>query len=242
MKLSYLFTSKTGLRRSVNEDYVDVFEIEDGLLAVVCDGLGGNKGGEVASRLAVTSIYKYFVDNPEDDILFRIKSSVFYANAQILAASGKNRDLSGMATTVVMLYLNKKQGYFGHVGDSRIYFYSASGLDQITRDHSLVQKLLDDGHINEHEAEAHPHKNVIMRAVGDKNSLEVDTNIISFERTEPWKFFLCSDGVSNFVRKEELAALLAGDDLEYISKTLSVLIEERGAPDNYSFVIISNQV
>ncbi len=242
MKLNYIFSSRTGLRRSINEDYVDVFEVEDGLLAIVCDGLGGNKAGEVASKLAVSSIYNSFIGSEAKDLLVRIKEAIKFANEQLIHSADKNSEFKGMATTAVVLFIDKNFANWGHVGDSRLYFYTRNQVSQLTKDHSFVQKLLDDGYISSKDAENHPHKNVIMRALGDKTNLEVDTEKIKFLKNESWKFLLCTDGVSNVVSRQELAEHLAYDDLEFISKSLSKLIDERGAPDNYSFIIISNQV
>lgn len=242
MKLNYIYSSRTGLRRSINEDYVDVFEVEDGLLAIVCDGLGGNKAGEVASKLAVSSIYNSFLGSNSQDYQARIHDSIRFANQQLITASANNSEYKGMATTSVVLFINKNLAYWGHVGDSRLYYYNKNQIIQVTKDHSFVQKLLDDGYISVKDAEHHPHKNVIMRALGDKLNLEIDTDVIKFHKNESWKFLLCTDGVSNVLTKPELAQHLSQDNLEYISKSFSQIIEERGAPDNYSFIIISNQI
>lgn len=242
MKVNYIFSSKTGLKRTSNEDYADVFEVEDGLLAVVCDGLGGNNAGEVASKMTVGSIYEYFKNNPEEDYLSRILNSVKMANEKLKEHALENSELSGMATTAVIVYLNKSFAFWGHVGDSRIYFYLNGNLTQITKDHSYVQRLLDDGYINAEQAENHPHKNVIMRALGDKIDVEVDNNYFPIKKNEPWKFFLCTDGVSGVISGEEIKKFLQINDLESASHKISNLILDRGAPDNFSFVIISNQV
>ena len=241
MKLSYIYSSRVGLKRSSNEDFVDIFEIGDGLLGVVCDGLGGNNAGEEASKIAVNIIYSYFIDHPEEEIQERIGSAVIAANRYIIQMASKSAELRGMATTAEVLFIDKNKAYWGHVGDSRIYFFLDSQLRQVTKDHSLVQKLLDNGHITQKEADNHPQKNIIMRALGDKLSVEVDTNVIMLDKTKNWKFLVCSDGVSNMFRKNELEAVLKESDLEKLSKTLSSIIEERGAPDNYSYIIVSNQ-
>ncbi|MCE1188133.1 MAG: Stp1/IreP family PP2C-type Ser/Thr phosphatase [Ignavibacteria bacterium] len=241
MKLSYIYSSRTGLRRNTNEDFVDVFEVDDGLLAVVCDGLGGNNAGEVASQLAVSNIYSSFMENTLDEIPVRISMAVLAANRAIIEASEKTPDYKGMATTVVTLFINQHAAYWGHVGDSRIYYWEENVIRQITKDHSVVQKLLDEGLITAKEADKHPHKNVIMRALGDKSNVMVDTDTLELQKAKRWKFLLCSDGVSNVISSKELENLLKNNDLEQMSKTLSAMIEDRGAPDNYSYVIISNQ-
>lgn len=242
MKVNYIFSSKTGLKRSSNEDYADVFEVEDGLLAVVCDGLGGNNAGEVASKLTVGAVHQYFAENPSEDYLSRVVNSVKVANEKLKEHATENPDMAGMATTVVMVYLNKSYAFWGHVGDSRIYYANNGDLTQITKDHSYVQRLLDDGYISAEQAENHPHRNVIMRALGDKIDVEVDNNYFPIKKNEPWKFFLCTDGVSGVITADEIRKFLQINDLEAASSKIADLILDRGAPDNFSFVIISNQV
>jgi protein phosphatase len=242
MKLSYIYSSRVGLKRTSNEDYVDIFEIEDGLLGVVCDGLGGNNAGEEASKLGVATIHDYFIEHQEEEFRERIENAVIIANRAIINAASQDSELRGMATTAEVLFIDKNSAYWGHVGDSRIYYLLENRLSQVTKDHSLVQKLLDNGHITQKEAENHPQKNIIMRALGDKLSVEVDTDVIQLEKMKRWKFLLCSDGVSNVFRQNELESLMKEDDLEKLSKALSATIEDRGAPDNYSYIIISNQI
>jgi protein phosphatase len=242
MKLNYIYSSRTGLRRETNEDFVDVFEVDDGILAIVCDGLGGNNAGEVASKLAVQTIYNYFLEKPDQEYLERLTDAISEANSEIARMALSSSDYRGMATTVVALFLNQQHAIWGHVGDSRIYYWEPRGITQITKDHSLVQKLLDDGFITLKEAENHPHKNVIMRALGEKTEIQVDGDVFPIEKNKQWKLLLCTDGVSNVITKNELHALLLTDDLEIISKQLSLAIDERGAPDNYSYVIINHQL
>lgn len=242
MKINYIFTSKTGLKRSGNEDYADVFEVEDGLLAVVCDGLGGNNAGEIASKLAVSTIRDYFIQNNDEDYLSRMNNAVKTSNIRIKESALRTPEHQGMATTAVALYLNKNYAFWGHVGDSRIYFFYQNKLTQVSKDHSYVQRLLDDGYISPEQAETHPHRNVIMRALGDKPDIEVDHDYFTVQRNEPWKFFLCTDGVSGVLNNDEIEQLLIPSDLEFITNKFTKAIEERGAPDNFSFVIISNQV
>jgi protein phosphatase len=115
-------------------------------------------------------------------------------------------------------------------------------LMQLTKDHSLVQRLVDDGYITEEDAERHPNRNVIMRALGDKDQLVVDYNYLFLKENESWKFLMCSDGVSGVLTKEEIKTFLSKDNLQAISKNISDEIEMRGAPDNFSFVIISNKI
>jgi len=239
MHYTYTSLSKTGFRREENEDALGVFEVEGGLLAIVCDGLGGNKAGEVASQLSVEIIYDSFVKSKSGDYLERINFAVQEANNIVFDKSLNNPNLKGMATTVEVLFLSDTTIYWGHIGDSRIYFFKDNKLKQLTKDHSLVQKLVDEGMLTSKDAEFHPNKNIITRALGDTPSVEVDLNKLKFDSGNSCLFIVCTDGVTAEVNNDELEEILMLGNSEEISEKLSSIIEERGAPDNYSFVLIS---
>jgi PPM family protein phosphatase len=237
MSYRYLFISKTGLHRDKNEDAVAVFPLESGLLIILCDGLGGNRGGEVASSLSVETVHETFINSNEDDYLERIRKSVRSAHDLLLDHSGIHFDLKGMATTIEVLYLNNTHAYWAHVGDSRIYHLKNGKLKQITKDHSLVQKLVDEGYLTLKEAENHPNKNIIMRAIGDNQDVEIDLSKIKINEGDSSKFFICSDGVTAVIKDYEIENLLNLYPIEDASEKFIKVIEERGAPDNYTFVI-----
>jgi protein phosphatase len=245
LNYNYLKLSKIGFKRFTNEDAIGVFETPEGLLAIVADGLGGNRAGEVASQMCVESIHNHFTSLTASNYLERIKIAITKANATIIEAASGNPHLNGMATTADVLFLNGINAYWGHVGDSRIYSFSDKKLSQITKDHSLIQRLVDDGYLTIQEAETYPNKQIITRAVGDSNSLEIDLSKIKLPMdskgvpVDDCKFFMCTDGVSGIVNNSELQSLLKQNILNIISEKLSKLIEERGAPDNYSFIIIA---
>jgi PPM family protein phosphatase len=242
MSYKYLNISRTGLKRSNNEDSAAVYETENGLLVVLCDGLGGNRGGEIASSLTVQSVYEFFISSSEDDILDRIKTSVISANDLLIQKAADDHELKGMATTVEVLYLNYSHAYWGHVGDSRIYYLKGGKLKQVTKDHSLVQKLVDEGFLTLKEAENHPNKNIIMRAMGDNSELEIDTSKIKINTSESSKFFICSDGVTAVLRDYEIENILNIYSMEEASDKFIKVIEERGAPDNFTFVIAETKL
>lgn len=241
MILSYIYTSKTGLKRSVNEDFANVFELDDGLLCVVCDGLGGNVAGDTASKLAVSTIENYFRINTHEEHLTRLNNAILKANEQIVKAGKSDSQYKGMATTAVVLFIHENKACWGHVGDSRIYLAKHDSMIQLTKDHSLVQKLVDNGYITEREAEQHPQRNIIVRALGDKQDVIVDFDYFYLDENESWKFLLCTDGVSGVVDKEELYSYLRNENLNEISTLLTKEIEERGAPDNFTFIIVANK-
>ncbi|MBX2977176.1 MAG: Stp1/IreP family PP2C-type Ser/Thr phosphatase [Ignavibacteriaceae bacterium] len=241
MILSYIYTSKTGLKRSANEDFANVFEMEDGLLCIVCDGLGGNNAGDTASKLAVATIEDYFRSNPHEEHLTRLSNAILKANEQIYRVGRSDSQYKGMATTVVVLFIHENKACWGHVGDSRIYISKQDSIVQLTKDHSLVQKLVDNGYISEREAEIHPQRNIIVRALGDKPEVVVDFDYFFLNEDEPWKFLLCTDGVSGVLERDELYSFLRNENLNEISHLLSKEIEERGAPDNYTFIVVANK-
>jgi protein phosphatase len=238
MNCTYITISKEGLIRTENEDSLGVFKIDNGLLTIVCDGLGGNNAGEVASQLAVDTVYKHFKDSLRDNYPERIKSSVMEANNTIFEKAHSNSDLQGMSTTVEILFIKDNKAYWGHIGDSRIYIFVDDKLTQITKDHSFVQRLVDEGVLSEKEAEVHPNRNIITRALGDSIAVEVDMNIVEIPSQKEVLFFVCTDGVSGVIDNNELEGIFRLNDINYISLKISDLIEERGAPDNFSFVLI----
>jgi len=128
--------------------------------------------------------------------------------------------------------------YWGHIGDSRIYHLKSKRLNQITKDHSLVQKLLDEGYITHKQAANHPQKNVIVKALGDSETIEPDISKIRINLNEGNKFFICSDGVSNLINDEELEEVLILNDLEVMKNKIIKMIKLRGAGDDYSFIIV----
>jgi PPM family protein phosphatase len=237
MEYKYVSLTDIGLKRADNEDSLGIFEIEDGILAIVCDGLGGNKAGDVASQLSVNKVYDYFKSSKQEDYLERIKYSILEANNSILKKAASSNNFRGMATTIEVLFLKNNHAYCGHVGDSRVYCLLNGKLKQLTKDHSLVQKLLDEGVLTLQEAENHPNKNIIMRALGDNSPVEIDLCTTDFNENDDYLFFLCTDGVTSVIRDIELEIILSNYDR--IKKTLSEMIEERGAPDNFSFVVIT---
>ncbi len=243
MKFNYLAVSEIGQSRNKNEDAYGVYVVDDGLLVIVCDGLGGNKAGDIASQYSVKKIFNSFSNSSDEDYLVRIKNSIKNAHSGLIEEGENNYNFSGMATTAEVLYINDNYAYWGHVGDSRIYHLSKNKLKQLTKDHSLVQKLVDEGYLSLKEAENHPNKNIIMRALGDSDELEIDLSKVKITNSgSDDLFFVCTDGVSGVIDNNELENILILKDLHNISANLKNIIEERGAPDNYTFVIVSKNI
>ena len=240
MDYTYTTISIVGFIRTENEDSLGVFKIDNGLLTIVCDGLGGNNAGEVASQLAVGIVYNHFKDSLKNNYLERIKSSVIEANKIIYNKATSDSDLKGMSTTVEIIFIKDNRAYWGHIGDSRIYIFVDDKLTQITKDHSFVQRLVDEGILSKEEADVHPNRNIITRALGDTIPVEVDLNIIDIHPQKEVFFFVCTDGVNGVIDNKELQEIFKLNDIDNISHKISNLVEERGAPDNFSFVLIKN--
>ncbi|GAB6282553.1 MAG: Stp1/IreP family PP2C-type Ser/Thr phosphatase [Ignavibacterium sp.] len=240
MILDYISVSNIGQKRKRNEDYVGIYSIGDRLLVILCDGIGGNNAGDVASRITVESISEYFNLIDLVNTSEKIKASILAANDILLKISDVNAQYKGMSTTLALALFQGNQMFWSNVGDSRIYFKINSELKQLTKDDSLVQKLLDNGFINEEQALNHPNKNVVIKSVGENKNLEFEVNSFYLNEKDKWKIFLCTDGVTNVLSDQEIDDILNNIDLQFIKQTLINRIEERGAPDNYSFIIIQN--
>lgn len=241
MKYNYTSISKPGFKRAENEDYLGIFNIDNGLLCIVCDGLGGNNAGEIASKLSVETIQTSFQLSTLSDHLEKIKLGILDANQLLLDKTAVEYNLRGMGTTVEAFYLTDSTAYWGHVGDSRIYNFKKGKLKQLTKDHSLVQRLIDEGYLSIKEAENHPNRNIITRALGEQTAIDMDLSKLKLSPDEYNLFFICTDGVSGVIRDTELERLLNNRDIHSIAENITALVEERGAPDNFSFVLIEKK-
>ena len=241
MIVNYIFASHLGKRRSVNEDFVNVFNLEDGLLSILCDGLGGNRAGDVASKTAVERIHQYFIENQQVDPLTKIKDALVDAHSTLFKMGNESPNYKGMATTAVVVFITGNTIYWGHIGDSRLYMLKDDKLTQITKDHSLVQKMVDNGLISPKQAEKHPHRNIIVKALGEEKDCQPDLDYFYLNDDEQFKLLLCTDGVCGVLNSDEITNLLAeGNNLEVISQNFFQQIEEYGSPDNFSYIIINN--
>lgn len=237
MGFKYLKFTKAGFEKKFNEDAVEVVETGEGLLCVLCDGVGGDFGGDVAARIAIKSAVYFFNSSKTEDYLERIKYTIEEANSFVLNHSSNESSLQNMATTFEIVFVKDNFVYWGHIGDSRIYNLKSKRLNQITKDHSLVQRLLDEGYITHKQAQNHPQRNVIIKALGDSAKVEPDLSKIKINNSENNKFFICSDGVSNLISDKELEEILQLKEHEDIKTQIVKLVKQRGAVDDYSFII-----
>ncbi len=242
MKLSA--HTDTGRVRSSNQDSYAVGELPDGgAWAVVCDGMGGYAGGNIASSVAVDVISENIKENFRGTMsLSSVKNmltgAIDSANASILRRAAKDEKLKGMGTTVVVVVCYGGNAVVSHVGDSRCYLISDGNLTQITRDHSLVQELVDAGCITDAEAHTHPNKNIITRALGIADTVEIDFSQVKFDEGD--MLLLCTDGLTNHVSDEEITKCISDGHISDYSAGLVSLANDNGGTDNITAVIIAN--
>jgi Serine/threonine protein phosphatase len=226
--------SEKGCIRKNNEDSLLVLP-SDGLYAVA-DGMGGHKAGEVASSTALEVLEKSVpkLAGLEDQALEEELSKVFIdANKVIYESSAADPNNAGMGTTMTVLLVRNTAAAIAHVGDSRAYLWRDQTLTSLTMDHSLVGELVRLGQISHEEAERHPQRHVLMRAVGTEQELEVDCRSLGLQTGDV--FLLCTDGLSNMISDQELAAeFLEPCSWEERLERLRQLTIERGAPDNFT--------
>ena len=233
-------------RRENNEDYIyPLSELASPgqCLFMVCDGVGGAEKGEVASALACDSFqtfFKTFLDgeDPSEDF---INKAVHYTESRFDEYVSQHPEASGMATTLTLLYIGESSIIVAHIGDSRIYQFRESRIVFETKDHSLVQSMVDIGQITKEEAAVHPKKNIITRAIsGSARSINADVAIIKDIRDGDI-FFLCTDGIMDCFTDEKLTSVFcAGQSAESIK---DLLIDRccQESKDNFSFYIIPVQ-
>lgn len=232
-----------GKIRATNQDSYEIGELPDGgAWAVVCDGMGGHAGGHVASRMAVDRIAKDIRENfrngmSPSSVKNILESSIVAANLEIYDRSQNDDEVRGMGTTAVAAVCTGENCVIANVGDSRCYKLSAEGVTQITKDHSLVQEMVDAGLITPEQAAMHPRKNVITRALGIEEDVAVDFTELSLAVGD--MLLLCSDGLSNLVTNEEMTACTSDGNIFDYAERLIGLANEKGGQDNITAVIIA---
>lgn len=232
-----------GIVRDSNQDAYAVGEFSDEVVwSVVCDGMGGAAGGNIASALAVKvisdKINASYRDNMKDaSIKNMLDSALTAANIEVYDFSVVKPELQGMGTTVVCAIVRDNQAYIAHAGDSRAYVVNRDEITQITTDHSMVQDLLSKGKITSEEAENHPNKNIITRAVGVDKSIKIDFAQVDLNDNDV--LLLCTDGLSNYVSNDEILEIMSdGKHYAYADRLVNKA-NNNGGGDNITVVIIS---
>lgn len=232
LALRYSARSDVGLLREINEDS----GYAGPRLLVIADGVGGHAAGEVASSVAVGVLSSLDEDSPGGDVLEELADAVHTANNHLRDMVSGDPELTGMGTTVTALL--RAGGRFGlvHVGDSRGYLLRDGALQQITRDHTFVQSLLDEGRITAEEADHHPQKNVITNALDGREDIELDLSVRETRAGD--RYLLCSDGLSNVVSEETLRDTLAAEASPDTAVELLIdLALKGGGPDNITAIV-----
>ena len=226
-----------GVVRTQNQDAYTVRTMDDGrVLAVVCDGMGGARAGNIASSMTV-DLFTEAVASVAGDDARRMGQAAIQANDKVFERAIIDDDCAGMGTTLVAALVGGGRAVLLNVGDSRAYRINENGIRQITRDHSVVEDLVTSGRLTREEARNHPRKNLITRALGCEPQLRAD--LFTEEVTAGDWLLLCSDGLSNLVAEQEmLYEVIHGGDESSCCQRLMDIALHRGAPDNVTVVLV----
>ena len=243
----YVVETDIGIKREINEDRVAVLKRPEGLLLVlVADGMGGHNAGDVASEMTVSLLSKLFLEEKPETFSSNenkkewLSRHVQTVNKEVYDYAGKNPGCKGMGTTLIAALIDNTDCVMCHIGDSRAYIIDGT-VEQLTRDHSYVNVLVDNGEISEEEAEDHPKKNWIVRALGTEADIEGE--FLHFTLKPSLYLLICSDGLSNKVSKNEIATIVYSPiPLSKKGEELVKLANQLGGEDNISFVLLSSQV
>ena len=234
--------SVTGHIRKANEDACDMaVQTPNGDVFVVCDGMGGHAGGATASKIAVKSIIDYLQREGYPNLQEALYHALEYANRQILGYAGEHAELRGMGTTACVLLLQDDKAWIAHAGDSRIYLFlgKEQQLHRITKDHSYVQALVDIGEITDEEAEIHPQRNCIIKALGTKPDIKSE---VALNPTLPKNgdvFLICSDGLSGMISDTTIEDVLTKKtSIRKKGRKLIQLALNNGGLDNITVQLI----
>lgn len=240
--MEYSYLTDPGKIRNHNEDSVIIVENKMGeILLAVADGMGGHRGGEIASSIAISHIGKRFQDissvGEKEDAISFIKEIVSEANVLLYKYTSEHEESVGMGTTIVLAILTKDFLLFGNIGDSSGYVLKNNKLNKITIDHTLVSLLVQSGELTKEEAKEHPKKNVLMKALGATSTIEMD--VFDVERDVDG-VLLCSDGLTNMLDDEQITKVLLDENIT-IDERLQKLVTKsnnRGGTDNISIAYL----
>ena len=249
MQLKAIGLSHVGRQRQHNED--NFLVADEAKLYLVADGMGGHAAGEIASKIAVDSISEFIVHTKEDDGTWphaydehfgratnRLMAALRLANTRVLEAMRKDARLRGMGTTVVACLADDAKMSVAHVGDSRAYLIRDGAMSRLTNDHSWVFEQVQAGMLTEAEAEKHPLRNVITRALGGALSVTPDAAVVESQSGDV--YLLCSDGLTGMVPEDEILRVVSenGHDLEKACQKLIDIANERGGLDNVTAILV----
>ena len=239
--MKYSIMTDRGIIRETNQDNcMAACPDADSCFAVVCDGMGGARAGDVASEIAVKTISERVAaawrkNMSNESVINLLTTAITAANITIFDRAAEDPSLDGMGTTVVAAVVIGSRLVVAHAGDSRAYAFT-DRLVQLTKDHSLVQDMVDAGIITQAQAAVHPNRNYITRALGIGEKIEIDFSEFAFEDDE--KILLCSDGLTNFVKEKTIMEILSSDDSETMARRLVDEANRNGGGDNITAVVL----
>ena len=234
-----------GKARDINEDsfYITDNSFSDIQLYILADGMGGCKAGDIASKLAISTAKSYIENNIKDtpkdkeSLIQLVGSSAEYANMVVYEKSKENKDFEGMGTTIEICLIYNNRAFIAHIGDSRIYRIRNGLIRQLTQDHSYVQTLVKQGTITKDEAEIHPKKNILTKALGCNAFVEPDMLVRGFQKDDI--LVMCSDGLSNMVTQDDIYNIVT-NNFEIAPRELVDLANKNGGIDNITVITIKN--
>ncbi len=236
--------SDVGLVRSTNQDSCKSGMLSDGAAwVVVCDGMGGANGGNVASSTAVDKISEQIMNSDREgmgnnSIKNLLLSSIYNANLTVHDMASGDAALNGMGTTVVAALVSQGVAHIAHAGDSRAYHITEREIIQLTTDHSMVQEMINNGDITEQQAKIHPQKNIITRALGVDASIQIDYCEKDFHSGD--LLLICTDGLTNYVDAEIIYQLSKEMNTSELTDKLIALAKDGGGGDNITVAIVEN--
>ena len=241
MKCAY--STNIGAKRKINQDACLAAEITNNgteyYVFAAADGLGGHGGGEVASQMAVDFIKDFLPEVNDYSDPVEMDRFVNDINSEIVRASIHDPELSGMATTLTLCILGDGKLDIIQIGDSRAYRINKKGISRLTKDHSLVQMLIDEGRLSPEDAARHPQKNVITRALGTDSMVSID--LYEYEVKSGDTFLVCTDGLYNMVPEEEIYSIVSENAPESAVKQLINLANENGGSDNITVMVFNSE-
>ena len=234
--------SETGPVRDHNEDSIAFSFPENdkhNLIAVVADGMGGHKAGEVASKMACDLLLNYCLEHWKQHAPEKLLHKAFMeAHQEIVEAGNSNSEQKGMGTTATSVIIQKDVCYVGHIGDSRAYLLRNGTLIQLSKDHTLVNQMYESGEITEKERDHHPMKNVLLQALGTTPTIQPQISSDGWTISEGDRLFLCSDGVYDVLSEEDIKDLLLMKQPEFVLECLNLAATSRHVSDNFSALLI----
>ncbi len=227
--------------RQQNQDVFACGNAGQDVYALVCDGMGGPNGGGLAAEIAAETMTKALEDDaaaqlPAEALRGYLEQIASSANHAVFRQAMADAELAGMGTTMVLCLVREEKAYILHAGDSRLYVFSNDELQQVTKDHSMVQTLVDQGELTPEEARVHPERNLITNALGIRPDFGCDYTLLNLQKGD--KLLLCSDGVTNELTDDQIAAMLSKQgSAKQLAEDLMEAVKQTEAKDNATLVV-----